>query len=54
MPRGLYIALHACAAAAFIFWLQRYGLKQSVETASLWSFVLGAGAAMLAWRQTRR
>lgn len=54
MPRSVYIVLHAVAAAAFIYWLQLYGLKQSAETAALWASVLGVGAAMLAWRQTRR
>lgn len=54
MTRGPYIVLHAVAAAAFIFVLQFYGLKQSLETAVLWAIALGAGAAVLAWRQTQR
>ena len=53
MPRPLYILLHAVAAAAFGFVLQRYGLQQSVETARFWGAALGIGAGLLAWKQSQ-
>ena len=46
--------LHALAAAAFIFLLQRYGLNASLESASLWALTFGACAAGLAYSQSKR
>jgi hypothetical protein len=46
--------LHAVAAAAFIFLLQRYGLNASLESASLWALTFGACAAGLAYSQSKR
>ena len=54
MSRGPYILLHAIAAGAFVFALQRFALSQSLETARLWGIVFGLGAALLAWKQTER
>ena len=44
-----YIVLHAAAAAAFIFLLQRYALS-----ASLWALIFGGCAAGLAYMQSNR
>ena len=49
-----YIVLHAVAAAAFIFLLQRYGLNASLETSLLWAVMFGGAAAGLAYSQTNR
>jgi hypothetical protein len=49
-----YILLHAAAAAAFIFLLQRYALSASVETSLLWAVVFGGCAAGLAYSQRNR
>ena len=54
MTRGPYILLHAVAASAFVFVLQRYALSQSLETARIWAVVFGLGAALLAWKQTEK
>ena len=55
MPKNWsYILLHAVAAAAFVFLLQRYALSASVETSLLWAVVLGGCAAGLAYSQTNR
>jgi hypothetical protein len=48
------IALHAVAAAAFFFLLQRYTLNASLETSLLWALALGGCAAGLAYRQSNR
>jgi Na+-transporting NADH:ubiquinone oxidoreductase subunit NqrB len=49
-----YIALHAAAAAAFIFLLQRYALNASFETCLLWALTFGGCAAGLAYMQSNR
>lgn len=49
-----YIALHAMAAAAFIFLLQRYALSASLESSLLWALVFGGCAAGLAYMQSTR
>jgi hypothetical protein len=49
-----YIALHATAAAAFIFLLQRYGLSATFESSLLWALTFGGCAAGLAYMQTNR
>lgn len=54
MKNWLYIALHATAAAVFIFLLQRYALNASLESCLLWAVTLGACAAGLAYMQSNR
>ena len=54
MKHWRYIGLHAVAAAAFFFVLQRYTLHASLETSLLWALVLGGGAAGLAYTQSNR
>ena len=54
MKNWRYIALHAAAAAAFIFLLQRYGLNASVATSLLWALTFGGCAAGLAYSQVNR
>ena len=54
MNRGFYILAHAAMAGVFIFALQHFVLKQSLETAGLWAIVFCAAAAGLAWHQTKR
>ena len=54
MKHWRYIALHAVAAAAFFFVLQRYTLNASLETSLLWALVLGGCAAGLAYTQSKR
>jgi cobalamin synthase len=49
-----YIGLHALAAAAFIFLLQRYALNASLETSLMWMLAFGACAAVLATVQSNR
>jgi len=49
-----YIVLHAAAAAAFIFLLQRYILNASLDTSLLWALAFGGCAAALAYRQSNR
>jgi hypothetical protein len=48
------MVLHAMAAAAFIFLLQRYALGASLESALLWALVFGGCAAGLAYSQSKR
>ena len=48
------MALHAVAAATFIFLLQRYGLNASLESALLWALTFGGCAAGLAYAQSNR
>jgi hypothetical protein len=48
------IALHAAAAAAFIFLLQRYVLNASLESSLLWALTFGGCAAGLAYSQANR
>jgi hypothetical protein len=55
MPKNWrYILLHAAAAAAFIFLLQRYALSATLESAVLWAVVFAGCAAGLAYSQTNR
>jgi hypothetical protein len=54
MKNWRHMALHAAAAAAFIFLLQRYALNASLESASLWALTFGACAAGLAYSQSNR
>jgi hypothetical protein len=55
MPKNWgYILLHTAAAAAFIFLLQRYALRASLESALLWALTFGGCAAGLAYMQTKR
>jgi Na+-transporting NADH:ubiquinone oxidoreductase subunit NqrB len=54
MKAWRYIALHAVAAAAFFFVLQRYTLNASLETSLLWALVFGGCAAGLAYTQSNR
>ena len=48
------MALHAVAAAAFIFLLQRYALNASFDSALLWALTFGGCAAGLAYSQSKR
>jgi hypothetical protein len=55
MPKNWrYILLHAAAAAAFIFLLQRYALSATLESSLLWAVVFAGCAAGLAYSQTNR
>jgi hypothetical protein len=54
MKNWRYIALHAAAAAAFIFLLQRYSMNASLDTSLLWALGFGGCAAALAYRQSNR
>jgi hypothetical protein len=54
MKNWRYIALHAAAAAAFIFLLQRYSMNASLDTSLLWALGFGVCAAALAHRQSNR
>jgi len=54
MKNWRYMALHAAAAAAFIFLLQRYGLSAPLESSLLWAATFGACAAGLASMQSNR
>ncbi len=49
-----YILLHAVAASAFIFLLQRYGLSATLESSLLWALTFGGCAAGLAYMQSNR
>ncbi|MET0967684.1 MAG: hypothetical protein ABWY18_00665 [Tardiphaga sp.] len=54
MNKWLYVALHTSAAAVFIFVLQRFFMNATLEFSLLWAVVFGAGAAVLALKQTNR
>ena len=54
MKNWRYIGLHAVAAAAFIFLLQRYGLSATLESSLLWALTFGGCAAGLAYSQVNR
>jgi hypothetical protein len=54
MKHWRYMALHALAAAAFIFLLQRYGLSASLESSLLCALTFGGCAAALAYMQSTR
>jgi len=49
-----YIALHATAAAVFIFLLQRLTLDASLESSLLWALTFAGCAAGLAYMQANR
>jgi len=49
-----YIGLHAVAAASFVFLLQHFILKASLEASLLWALVFGVAAAGLAYSQANR
>jgi hypothetical protein len=48
------MALHAMAAATFIFLVQRYSMNASLETALMWALAFGGCAAGLAYSQSKR
>jgi hypothetical protein len=48
------IALHAVAAAAFMFLLQRYAMNMSFDSSLLWALAFGICAAGLAYMQSNR
>jgi hypothetical protein len=54
MKTWRYVGLHAMAAGAFIFLLQRYALDASLETSLLWALTFGGCAAGLAYVQSIR
>jgi hypothetical protein len=54
MKNWRYVVLHALAASAFIFLLQRYALNASLESSLLWAVTFGACAAGLAYMQSNR
>lgn len=47
-------ALHAAAAGAFFFILQRFGLGETVESSATYAVILACGAAVLSLTQTGR
>ncbi len=52
MKHWRYITLHAVAAAAFFFVLQRYTMNASLELSLLWALVFGTCAAAFAYAQS--
>jgi hypothetical protein len=48
------VALHAVAAAAFMFLLQRYAMSMSLDSSLLWALTFGGCAAALAYLQSNR
>ena len=54
MKNWRYIGMHAVAAAAFIFLLQRYVLSATLESSLLWALTFGGCAAGLAYAQSNR
>ncbi len=55
MPKNWrYVLLHALAAAAFIFLLQRYMLSATLESSLLWALTFAGCAAGLAYMQSNR
>lgn len=54
MRHWRYILLHAAAAAAFIFLLQRLVLNATFESSLLWAVMFGGCAALLATAQANR
>jgi hypothetical protein len=48
------IALHAVAAGAFMFLLQRYAMSVSLDSSLLWALAFGGCAAALAFMQSNR
>ena len=54
MKTWQFMIIHAVAAAAFIFLLQRYALSASLESSLLWALTFGGCAAGLAYSQSKR
>ena len=54
MKNWRYIGMHAVAAAAFIFLLQRFALSATLESSLLWALTFGGCAAGLAYAQSNR
>jgi hypothetical protein len=54
MKNVRYIGLHAVAAAAFIYMLQRFVMGASMESSLLWALTFGVCAAGLAYSQLKR
>jgi hypothetical protein len=54
MKNWRYIVLHAAAAGAFVFLLQRYALSASLESSLVWAVTFGGCAAGLAYMQSNR
>ena len=54
MKNWRYMALHAAAAATFIFLLQRYALSATLDSSLLWALTFGGCAAGLAYMQSNR
>jgi hypothetical protein len=54
MKNWRYMLLHAAAASAFIFLLQRYALGATLQSSLLWAVTFGGCAAGLAYMQSKR
>jgi hypothetical protein len=54
MTKWRRVALHAVAAAAFMFLLQRYMMSASLDLSLLWALTFGVCAAGLAYMQSNR
>jgi hypothetical protein len=54
MKSSRYMLLHAAAASAFIFLLQRYVLDATLQSSLLWAVAFGGCAAGLAYVQSNR
>jgi hypothetical protein len=52
MTKWYRVALHAVAAAAFMFLLQRYTMSASLDLSLLWALTFGICAAGLAYMQS--
>ncbi len=54
MNKWLYMLLHTAVAAAFMFILQRFVLRSTLESSLVWAMAFGMGAAVIAFKQTNR
>ena len=54
MKSWRYMVLHAAAASAFIFLLQRYVPDATLQSSLLWAVTFGGCAAGLAYVQSNR
>jgi hypothetical protein len=54
MMKYRFVPVHAAAAAALVFVLQRFALNAGLETSLTWAFVFGLAAAGLAVMQANR
>ena len=54
MTKWRRIALHAVAAAAFMFLLQRFTMSASLNLSLLWALAFGVCAGGLAYMQSNR